>query len=131
MLKQLRTKVIGDNFENVAKNYLKKQGLKFICSNFHSRFGEIDLIFKEGTTLVFIEVRYRKNTNFGLSVETINQKKQDKIIKTAAYYLHQNKLTEKVSCRFDVIGMEPNSTNNSNSSKPFSINWIKNAFVSI
>ena len=54
---------IGFKYENVAKEYLILQGLTFVESNFYTRFGEIDLIFfeKKSQTLVFVEVKYRKN----------------------------------------------------------------------
>lgn len=128
---KLNTRKTGENAEGIAKRYLIKQGLSYVKSNFYSRFGEIDLIFKDKDTLVFIEVRYRKNSQYGNSVETINRQKQNKIIKTAQYYLQKNRLTELVNCRFDVIGIEPEEKQVSTLKADYSINWIKNAFYCI
>jgi len=124
----LTSNKIGQNAEDIAKKYLMKQGLVYIESNYHSRFGEIDLIFNDKKDIVFIEVRYRKNNKYGHSFETIDKKKQNKIIKTAEYYLHKHQLTESVNCRFDVIGIEPKNTKETSSRTQHSINWIKNAF---
>lgn len=129
---------MGGSAEEIAKQYLLQCGLLFICSNFYSRFGEIDLIFKDERTLVFVEVRYRKNSRYGSTFETIDRHKQSKIIKTAEYYLHKNRITESINCRFDVIGIEPMGkktmktqsmlTTQKNLQEHLSINWIKNAF---
>jgi putative endonuclease len=127
----------GRTAENTAKKYLRKQGLTFISSNFHCRHGEIDLIFKDHQTIVFVEVRFRKKSDYGSSIESIDFKKQQKIIKAAEFYLYKNKLTESVTCRFDVIGIEPkfkitkfqNQCYIKNSrSENYEIQWIKNVF---
>ena len=124
MFKIGKSNSIGNAAEKAAKRYLVQQGLDFVTRNFHSRYGEIDLIFKDKEVIVFIEVRCRNNPKFGNSIETIDHRKQKKIIKTAQYYLHQHKLTESVSCRFDVIGIESHTSG----SNAMSVRWIKNAF---
>lgn len=122
LLNSLKTsKQIGKQGELLAKNYLTQQGLRYVDSNVHCRAGEIDLIFEEDETLVFVEVRYRENTAYGTSYETVNQHKQHKIIQAAKYYLQKNRLTDSVDCRFDVIGIEPKH-------KKANIHWFKNAF---
>ena len=73
---------IGRQAEKIAKQFPKNQGLKFIESNFYSRMGEIDLIMQESDTLIFIEVRYRKNTAHGSPLETITPSKQASKIKS-------------------------------------------------
>jgi putative endonuclease len=118
-------KTIGNNAEKAAKRYLEKQGLKFVDKNFHCRHGEIDLIFKDKQTLVFVEVRYRKNSAYGHSIETVNTYKQQKIITAAKYYLHKHKMTESISSRFDVIGIEEIKNDKTSDQQ---INWIQNAF---
>jgi len=127
-LLKINTKKTGQNAEEIAKHYLLQSGLSYVQSNFYSRFGEIDLIFSDKDTLVFIEVRYRKNNQYGHSFETINQQKQNRIIKTAQYYLQKKRLTESVNCRFDVIGIEPIKQQTKPSRAKHSINWIKDAF---
>ena len=108
----------GVKSEKHALAYLQAQGLSLICQNYYCRFGEIDLIMQDQDTLVFIEVRYRKNSDFGGALASINKRKQDKLIKTAQHYLAQ--LEHEPYCRFDAIAIDQQST------LP---QWIKNAFL--
>ena len=112
------TNSLGAKAERDALIYLQKQGLSLICQNYYCRFGEIDIIMHDQDTLVFIEVRYRKNNNFGGALASITKRKQDKIIKTARHYLAQ--LDDIPYCRFDVIAIEQQSND------PL---WIENAFL--
>ena len=78
-----------------------------------------------------IEVRFRKNHSFGQAYETINTRKQEKIINTATYYLHKHKLTEQQACRFDVISIHPKEKNTDiyqATSDDLEFDWIPNAF---
>ncbi len=124
MLKWIKanSKVKGDFFESVAQQYLTDQGLTALASNFHSRFGEIDLIMQDGKFLVFIEVKYRNTDQFANPLEHITLSKQKKITKTAKFFLLKQGLNEYNSyCRFDVVSI----TGPSNEPK---IIWLKNAF---
>ncbi|GHE81926.1 YraN family protein [Thalassotalea profundi] len=115
----------GQLAEQIAKEHIQEEGLIFIEQNFHSRWGEIDLIMKDNEVFVFIEVKYRKNTVFGGAISAISTKKQQKIIKTAAIYLQQHGLNEyNTAYRFDVVAIEGNI----NSIAKPQINWLKNAF---
>lgn len=107
----------GQAAERIAAEYLTAKGLKLITSNYRSRFGEIDLIMQDGASLVFIEVRLRKNKTFGGGEESITASKQHKIVITAEYYLQQH---GSQACRFDALLMDKADTK--------SITWIKNAF---
>ena len=107
----------GQAAEKIAAEYLTAQGLKLITSNYRSRFGEIDLIMQDGASLVFIEVRLRKNKTFGGAEESITQSKQHKIVITAEYYLQQH---GNQACRFDALLMDKADVK--------SMTWIKNAF---
>ncbi len=111
----------GNQAEKLAANYLAKNKVKIITRNFHSRFGEIDLIGLDKNILVFIEVRYRKNEDFLSAVETIDQHKCKRIIITSEYYLNKHKKYQSYLCRYDVI------TITGELDKPV-IKWIKNAF---
>ncbi len=112
---------IGKQAEKLACRYLQRNGLKLLTKNYHSRFGEIDLIMQDNDTLVFIEVRCRQmNAQVG-AAESINFSKIQKIHKTAEHYLIQSK--QIPACRFDVIAMTHNKINSD-----YTIDWIKNAF---
>jgi len=113
---------IGNSAEIIAQNFLQQNHLKLIQKNYLTKVGEIDLIMLDGEIVVFIEVRYRQSGNFTSSIESVDYKKQKKIIKTAQSFLQINqKFTDNI-CRFDVVGVE-------NSLKSPKIKWIKNAFI--
>ncbi|TEW51308.1 YraN family protein [Psychromonas algicola] len=107
----------GVKYEKQALAFLKQQGLLLVCQNFYCRFGEIDLIMSEQDTLIFIEVRYRKNQEYGGAEASITRQKQQKIIKTAKHYLSQ--LEYEPYCRFDVVTISEKTT------QP---QWIQDAF---
>ncbi len=112
----------GNESESLAVQYLLGQGLKLKTRNFHSRQGEIDIVMQEQQTLVFIEVKYRKNNNFGGALAAIPYKKQQKIRKCATFYLQSHDLNEyNTDCRFDVIALQ-GSVNQPH------VTWLKNAF---
>ena len=96
---------IGSKYEQAIGYYLEQQGYEILEYNYRCRFGEIDLIAKEGDTLVFCEVKYRKNSWQGSSLEAVNGKKQRTIYKVAEYYLYTHYL-KNIPCRFDVVGIE-------------------------
>ena len=119
------TRAIGTATEDIALQHLEQKGLSLITKNFNHKIGEIDLIMTDKDSLVFIEVRYRKNTNYGLPEETVNYKKQTKIKKTAMIFMSQNTQYKNAQPRFDVVAMTPNKTGNGDN---MLINWIQNAF---
>lgn len=87
--------------EELAARYLAAQGLRVIARNYRCRFGEIDLIAKDGEALVFVEVRLRRSGRFGGALASITHAKQKKLIATARCYL--SGLRSEPSCRFDAI----------------------------
>jgi putative endonuclease len=115
----LSTLEAGHIAEQKALAYLLEQGLKFVGQNYSCRLGEIDLIMREGTHLVFIEVRSRSNQNFGGGLASITYAKRQKIIKTTSHYLMKHKLYERFPIRFDVISIDGSSG---------LITWLKDAF---
>lgn len=95
----------GAKYEEMAAEYLEKQGFQMLQQNFNSRFGEIDLIAREGKYLVFIEVKYRATDSGGHPLEAVDRKKQRRIIKTAQFYCLRYGYGENTPCRFDVVGI--------------------------
>jgi putative endonuclease len=115
-------KSLGDSWELYAEQYLISKGLSLLTKNFHSRLGEIDLIMKDNGCLVFIEVKYRKNNLFGGAISAVTQQKQQRIIKTATFFLQQQNFNEyNTACRFDIIAIEGDANNPK-------LQWLKNAF---
>jgi len=100
----------GQNGEDRAKEFLIKQGLKILSSNFHSRFGEIDIIAQSKECVHFIEVKTTKHSD---ALHRITPQKLQKIVKTIGYY----QLKKPFTCNYqiDAIIVTPNS-----------IEWVKN-----
>ncbi|MDD5102114.1 MAG: YraN family protein [Endomicrobiaceae bacterium] len=95
---------IGKNYEQIAVKYLKNLGYKVIEQNYRLLpIGEIDIIVKDKKTLVFVEVKFRQNKDYGNPSEFVNKLKQLKITKTALYYIKINSV--KSDIRFDVISI--------------------------
>lgn len=97
---------IGKDAEHAALRFLTQQGLIPLAQNYHCRMGEIDLIMKDHSTLVFIEVRLRQNKHFGSAADSVTPSKQQKIIHTAQYFLMRQSALHNLECRFDVIAFD-------------------------
>lgn len=108
---------IGGCYEEMAADYLKKQGVEILATNYRCKIGEIDIVAKDGNVLVFAEVKYRKTSRNGDPAEAVGYQKRKKISRVAVHYLVTHYSHLEISCRFDVLSM--NETE---------IRWIKNAF---
>ena len=93
---------IGALGEEAAVKAIKKQGYKVLERNYRTKMGEIDIIAKDGEYTCFIEVRLRKNNDFGSPADTIDIRKQQKIIRTAKYYAVIKKIYD-TPMRFDAV----------------------------
>ena len=87
----------------IACWFLKQQGYDVLEQNFYTKVGEIDIIAKEDQTLVFVEVKYRKDDKKGYPAQAVDQRKQQKIRKSAMIYLKKNHLSFEQPIRFDVV----------------------------
>lgn len=92
---------IGNKGEKIAKQYLKLRFYKILETNYRRKTGEIDIIAKKSGYIIFVEVKYRNNTNKGLPREAVTAFKQGQIKRTAEMYIMENKLN--CDMRFDVI----------------------------
>jgi len=108
----------GAQAEQWAVRHLQQQGLKLIVQNYRGRFGEIDVIMQDGAALVFIEVRLRRNADFGGAAASIDMHKQRRLIRTAQQYLAE--LARTPPCRFDAVLMD--------NTEGLNMQWLKNAF---
>lgn len=95
---------LGKYGESLAASVLTEKGYKIIEKNYHYGHGEIDIIAEDNGILVFVEVKTRKNINYGEPEEAVTRLKQQQIIKIAGAYLYEKGLIE-VDCRFDVIAI--------------------------
>lgn len=96
---------------------MEEQGLCIVERNYRCRIGEIDLIAKDGETLVFVEVKYRRNTQQGSALQAVDTRKQRTITKVASWYLAAQASDFYVSCRFDVVAFDGSE-----------VTWISDAF---
>jgi putative endonuclease len=125
-LNQLKPRTISQPLfrhpsEEWAANWLQERGLILLAWNFQVRGGEIDLVMQDKQVLVFVEVRYRQNRQYGSAAETIDSRKQQKLLKTAQYYLQQTGKTHS-QCRFDVVSIDHEKDNS------LTWQWHQNAF---
>jgi putative endonuclease len=111
----------GLRVETFALEHLERRGLRRVARNYRCRAGEIDLVMRDGDTLVFVEVRYRRRPHFGGAVESVDTRKQRRLIRAAAHYLASHRCGEPPPCRFDVVAVdgEPGAAR---------VTWIEGAF---
>ena len=107
----------GSAAEDLAARYLEGQGLAIVDRNWRCRTGEIDLIARDGATLVFVEVRLRTSAAFGGAAASIDAHKQRRILQAARLYLGGRADTP---CRCDVVVLDRLD--------PAHIEWIRDAF---
>ncbi len=96
----------GNDFEKLAADFLEKNGMQIIQMNFYCKMGEVDIIAKDGSYLVFVEVKYRKSASKGNAAAAVTFPKMRKISRVADYYMYSHKYGGNTSVRFDVIAIE-------------------------
>ncbi|MGE0081944.1 MAG: YraN family protein [Thiohalomonadaceae bacterium] len=116
------TKALGEEAEQAALRHLAARGLELVARNFRCRRGEIDLVMRDGATHVFVEVRYRSGSRFGGAAETVDRRKQQRVITAAQHYLQSHPQAARGPCRFDVMALSPATDGG------WHIDWIQNAF---
>ena len=107
----------GEDAENLAATFVQRAGLKLVARNYRCRFGEIDLIVRDGNTLVFVEVRMRTSDRYGGAAASITAAKRAKLLRAARHYIAD--IARPPACRFDALLVN---------GKDRSIEWLKNAF---
>jgi putative endonuclease len=111
----------GQRWERIAESFLNREGLKTLERNFQARYGEIDLVMLEGDTLVFTEVRYRRNTRYGSGADSVTPAKQRRIVQAARLFLQYHDPHQTRLCRFDVISISMQEGRTV-------LDWIRDAF---
>jgi putative endonuclease len=115
--------ISGKLAEDLTLRHLETCGLSLICRNWSCRSGELDLVMLDGDTVVFVEVRYRRHAAWGGALESVDLRKQQKLIKAAQLFLLKESCWAKHPCRFDVVAMGSAE----GGAHP---SWIRNAFDS-
>ena len=107
----------GARAEDLCAELLRRAGLRILARNWRCRHGEIDLVADEGGTLVFAEVRLRRNNLYGGAAESVTPAKRERLLAAARLYLSRRRET---NCRFDALLLD-------GAERP-AIQWIRNAF---
>jgi putative endonuclease len=106
----------GREAEEAALRFLERQGLRLLERNYRCRFGEIDLVMRDGPATVFVEVRLRSSRDFGGARESITAAKRSRLLAAARHYLSARaRLPE---CRFDAVLLNGDGA----------LDWVRNAF---
>ena len=95
----------GARYEEAAADFLRQQGYEILEKNYRDRYGEVDIVAREGRYLVFVEVKYRKDASCGYPEEAVSARKQQRIRHTASWYLYRHGCSEETPCRFDVVSI--------------------------
>ena len=111
----------GMRYEDRARRYLERRGLRTLRQNFCCRFGEIDLVMRDRDCVCFVEVKYRQTAGFGGAAGAVTPAKRRRIVSTALYFLAANRKLMHEPLRFDVLLIEGNGGDDE-------VEWIRNAF---
>ena len=112
----------GREAETFALQHLQQHGLQLLARNWSCRRGELDLVMLDGSTVVFVEVRYRRQRGWGSALESVDARKQEKLIATAQLFLQQESRWADSPCRFDVVAVDGEPENGA------ALNWLQSAF---
>ena len=102
----MNKRAVGTKYEEKAALYLKDHGYEIIQKNYRCKIGEIDIVASQGPHLVFVEVKYRMDAHSGSALDAVGYGKQQKILKTAKWYLMEHKISFTHPCRFDVVAFD-------------------------
>jgi putative endonuclease len=114
---------VGQYWEDVASRYLAARGIEILARSYACRCGEIDLVGRDGQAILLIEVRARRNSRFGAAVDSIDHRKQAKLLRAAGYFLMRHPEWSDAALRIDVVAIDGIT-----SARP-TIRWIKNALA--
>jgi len=112
---------IGRSGEARAERYLCERGMQLVARNYRCAMGEIDLVMRDGPTLVFVEVRCRARLDYGSPLETVSAAKQRKLTAAAQHFLVAQRVPSRQALRFDVVGIVSSGSDET-------LDWIRNAF---
>ena len=99
-------RALGDPFEQRARRELERAGLSLLASNYSTRHGELDLVMRDGATVVFVEVRYRKSASHGDAAASVTAGKQARLVLAAQHWLAAHPQHARSTCRFDVVSYD-------------------------
>ena len=101
----LERQAFGKTGEDLAVDELERRGYAISARRYRTKHGEIDIVARDGETIVFVEVKARTTTEFGSAAEAVTRQKQRKLVSMAVDYLTRNEIRD-VPCRFDVVAID-------------------------
>ena len=101
----LQRQTLGIRGEDLAVAELARQGYAVLARRYRTRHGEIDIVARDGETIVFVEVKAKESAEFGTAADAVDARKQRRVISMAVDYLARNRLTSR-PCRFDVVAID-------------------------
>ena len=110
----------GRVVEEAACAYLQRAGLALLARNVDCRYGEIDLVMRDGEQVVFTEVRFRAGTSRGGAAASVDRRKQGRVAAAARWYLAGRRELASAPCRFDVLAVS--------GAPPYEFAWLRDAF---
>jgi len=96
---------LGRRGERYAAWALRWRGYRLLARNYRTKFGEIDIVARHGGTLVFVEVKTRRSTNFIAAEDSVGPEKQRHIHRTAQQYMRDRQVPDGTDCRIDVVSV--------------------------
>ena len=112
---------IGARIERAASALLQRQGLAAVAANARYRDGELDLVMRDGETLVFVEVRHRRSAGHGGGAASVDAAKRRRLVRAAQRFLLEHPQFAERPCRFDVVEA-------SGDTESPRLNWLRDAF---
>ena len=102
----MNKRTVGAENEERAAKYLQERGYALVLQNYRCFCGEIDIVAEESETLVFLEVKYRRTTDYGLPEQAVDARKMKRIRNAAMCFLKEHRLSPDTTIRFDVVAMD-------------------------
>ena len=101
----VQRQLVGIQGEDRAVAEVERRGYAVLARRYRTRHGEIDIVARDGETIVFVEVKAKESAEFGTAAEAVTSRKQRRVISMAVDYLARNRLTSS-PCRFDVVAID-------------------------
>jgi putative endonuclease len=101
----MQRQALGRLGEDLAVAELERRGYAILTRRYRTRHGEIDIVARDGETIVFVEVKVKETAEFGTAAEAVTVRKQRRIVSMAVDYLARNRLAGR-PCRFDVVAID-------------------------
>ena len=115
--------ILGQQAEDIAAEFLRSRGLEILERNFRRRLGELDIVAREGETLVIVEVRTRSSDRYGGAAASVNPRKQQRLIRAGALLLRQRSDLAHLPVRFDVVTVSDIAGESAR------VEWLRHAFL--